>query len=136
MSLATLFPHLRGFRLEEVRTDPNTLTVVATARQRSALCPVCSALACRVHSRYQRRVTDLLCGGRTVTLLILARRFFCPNPRCPRQTFRERLPTIAAPRARSSHGVRAALTCIGFELGGAAGARRARTLGLPTSDAT
>ena len=136
MSLAALFPQLRGFHLEEIRTDPDTLTVVATATRRSALCPMCSALAARVHSRYRRRITDLPCAGRTVTLLVHARRFFCPNPRCPRLTFRERLPSIAALPVRSSHGVRAALASIGYALGGAAGARLARTLGLPTSDAT
>lgn len=136
MSLAVLFPQLRGFHLEQVSTDPRTLTVVATATQRTALCPVCSSLASHVHSRYRRRITDLPCAGRLVTLLVHARRFFCRNPRCPRRTFRERLPTLAVPRARSSHGVRAALTCIGFALGGAAGARLARSLGLPTSDTT
>jgi transposase len=136
MSLAALFPHLRGFHLEQIRTDPDALTVVATATRRAALCPVCCSLASHIHSRYQRRITDLPCAGRIVTLLIQARRFFCRNPRCPRRTFRERLPTLADPRARSSHGVRAALTRVGFALGGAAGARLARSLGLPTSDAT
>ncbi len=136
MSLAALFPQLRGFHLEQVCADPDELTVVATAIQQCAFCPVCSSLAPHVHSRYQRRITDLPCGGRMVTLLIHARRFFCRNPRCPRRTFRERLPTLAVPRARSTHGVRATLTHIGFALGGAAGARLARSLGLPTSDAT
>jgi transposase len=136
MSLAAVFPQLRGFHLEQVGTAHDTLTVVATATQRTALCPVCCSLASRVHSRSQRRITDLPCAGRIVTLLIQARRFFCGNPRCPRRTFRERLPTLAVPRARSTHGVRATLTHIGFALGGAAGARLARSLGLPTSDAT
>ncbi len=71
-----------------------------------------------------------------VALLVHARRFFCRNPRCPRRTFRERLPTLAALQARSTHGVRATLTHIGFALGGAAGAQLAHLLGLPTSDAT
>src|SRR3954462_12936383 len=105
MSHANLFPQLRGFHREEIRTDPDTLTVVATATGRSALCPVCSSLASRVHSRYQRRITDLPCGGPPVPLLLHARRFFCLDPRCPRRTFRERLPTLAAARVRSTHVV-------------------------------
>ncbi len=136
MSITGIFPQLRGFRLEQVRADANGLIVAATSTQRSALCPVCCSLASHIHSRYQRRITDLPSAGHVVTLLIHARRFFCRNPRCPRRTFRERLPTLAAPRARASHGVRATLTHIGFALGGAAGARLARLLGLPTSDAT
>ncbi len=136
MSLAAVFPQLHGFHLEQARTDPDTLTIVATSTRRTALCPVCLSLAPHVHSRYQRRITDLPCAGRMVALLIQGRRFFCRNPRCPRRTFRERLPTLAVPRARSTHGVRATLTHIGFALGGAAGARLARSLGMPTSDAT
>ncbi len=122
MSLAALFPQLRRLHVEQVCSDGDGLTVVATSTQRTALCPVCSSLASHVHSRYRRRITDLPCAGRTVALLVHARRFFCRNPRCPRQTFRERLPTLAAPQARSTHGVRATLTHIGFALGGAAGA--------------
>ncbi len=136
MPITGVFPQLRGFRLAQVRADANGLTVAATSTQRTALCPVCSSLTSHVHSSYQRRITDLPCAGRTVTLLIHARRYFCRNPRCPRRTFRERLPTLAAPRARSTHGVRATLTHIGFALGGAAGARLAHLLGLPTSDTT
>jgi transposase len=136
MLLSGRFPQLRGFRFEQSYTDGNGLTVVATATQRTALCSVCSSLSACVHSRYQRRITDLPCAGHAVTLLIHARRFFCRNPRCPRKTFRECLPIFAAPRARSSHGVRATLARIGFALGGAPGARLARSLGMATSGTT
>jgi transposase len=136
MSLTALFPQLRGLRIEQVRADADGLAVVATATQRTALCPVCSSLAAHVHSRYQRRIADLPCAGHAMTILIHARRFFCHNPHCPRKTFRERLPTLVPPRARSSYGVRAMLTHIGCALGGAAGARLARLLGLPTSGVT
>ena len=39
MSLTALFPQLRGFHLEQVRADADGLTVVATATQRTVLCP-------------------------------------------------------------------------------------------------
>ncbi|MDQ2787364.1 MAG: ISL3 family transposase [Chloroflexota bacterium] len=136
MLLSAVFPQLRGFRLEQIRTDDDDLTVVATSTQRTALCSVCSSLSSDVHSRYQRRITDLPCAGHAVTLLVHARRFFCRNPRCPRKTFRECLPILAAPRARSSHGVRVTLARIGFALGGAPGARLARLLGMTTSGTT
>lgn len=56
--------------------------------------------------------------------------------RCPRKTFRERLPALVAPGARRSHGLRAALEAIGFALGGEAGRRLAATVGMPTSGNT
>src|SRR5437588_12651962 len=98
MLLSGMFPQFRGFRFEPSFTGGNGLTVVATSTQRTALCSVCSSLSAYVHSRYQRRITDLPCAGHAVTLLIHARRFFCRNPRCPRKTFRECLPILAAPR--------------------------------------
>ena len=136
MSLSVVFPPLRGFAVEQVRTDVAGLTVVLTTTQPTTLCPLCQSLASHVHSRYQRRIIDLPCTGRAVTLLIHARRFFCRNNRCPRKTFRERLAILAAPRARFSHGLRATLAQVGIALGGEAGARLALRLGMPTSGDT
>ena len=67
MLLSAVFPQLRGFRLAQIRTDDDDLTVVATSTQRTALCSVCSSLSSDVHSRSQRRLTDLPCAGHAVT---------------------------------------------------------------------
>jgi transposase len=133
MLLPVLFSQVRGLRVEHLRADTDGLIVVMTARQPTALCPLCQSLASHVHSRYQRQFLDLPCTGRAVTLLIHARRFFCRNNHCPRKTFRERLAVLAAPRARFSHGLRATLAQVGIALGGEAGARLATLLGMPTS---
>jgi transposase len=133
MSRSALFPQLRGLRVEPLCADAGGLTVVASSTQRTALCPLCQSLAAHVHSRYQRRITDLPCAGRAVTVLIHARRFFCRNARCPRKTFRERLSAFVAPRARHSHGLCATLARIGIALGGEAGARLATLRGMTTS---
>ncbi|MDQ6831786.1 MAG: transposase family protein [Chloroflexota bacterium] len=133
MSLPALFPQLRGLRIEHLCTNADSFTVLATSTQRTALCPVCQSLTSHVHSHYQRRIADLPCAGRAVTLLIHARRFFCRNARCPRKTFRERLSVLVAPRAHASYGLCATLARIGIALGGEAGARLATLLGMPTS---
>ncbi len=133
MRLTALFPQFRGLRLDHICAALGDVTLVATSTAQSACCPLCHRRSHRVHSRYRRRVADLPCAGRAVTLLIRARRFFCPTPDCPRKTFRERLPALVAPGARRSHGLCAALTAIGFALGGEAGRRLAMLLGMPTS---
>jgi len=112
------------------------LTLFAEAISRAACCPRCHRPSRAVHSRYQRRVADLPCGGRAVTLVLHARRFFCRAPDCSQQTFAERLTTLVAPGARRSHAFDAALTRIGAALGGKSGARLARHLAMPTSDDT
>jgi transposase len=86
----------------------------------------------RVHSHYERTVCDLPWRGISVTLKVRSRRFFCENRECERSIFCERLPEIAA-HARKTERLEEALTMIAFELGGEAGARLARELGLPIS---
>ncbi len=68
--------------------------------------------------------------------MLHGRRFLCRTPHCPRRTFRERFPALAAPCARRSDGLRTALACIGVAAGGEAGARLAAALGMPTSAST
>ena len=112
------------------------LILVARTMARTAPCPSVISPPCSVHSRYQRRVADLPCGSRTVTLVIHAHRFFCHTPTCPRRTFRERFPALVASDARRSHGLLVALTQIGVALGGKPDARLAHHLRMPTSNHT
>ena len=58
------------------------------------------------------------------------RRFVCEVPRYPRRIFCERLPGTAAAYARRTARRAGALELIGLALGGEAGARLARELGM------
>jgi hypothetical protein len=136
MHLSALFPHLRSLQLVRHCATADHLTLVVTPTRRTARCPHCRRVARQVHSRFERRIMDLPCGGRTVALVLQARRFSCRNADCPKRTFRERLPGVVAPRVRGSHGLRAALTRIGMALGGEPGARLAQQLSMPTSGDT
>jgi transposase len=83
-----------------------------------------------VHSRYVRRVTDLPWHGVRFRLQLSARRFFCDQPNCLRRIFTERLPGVVAPYARRTARLEEWLRALGFALGGEAGARLMRALGL------
>jgi hypothetical protein len=50
---------------------------------------LCDGVFGRVHSRYQRRLSDFAVAGRAVLLHVTARRFFCGTSGCPRRTFAE-----------------------------------------------
>ncbi len=52
------------------------------------------------HRTYIRRPADLPSAERSVQLQLRVRRFSCPNTKCTRRTFAERLPGLLAPRAR------------------------------------
>jgi transposase len=58
---------------------------------------------------------------------------FCRNARCARRIFTERLPEVALPWARRTRRLDARLTALGLALGGAAGVRLGRKLGLTAS---
>jgi transposase len=68
--------------------------------QSSSLCPLCGTAATRIHSHYQRRLTDLPSTGQPVRFLLEVRKFFCDESTCPRKIFTERLAPFVAPRAR------------------------------------
>jgi len=61
------------------------------------------------------------------------RRLFCDNKKCERRLFAERLPDVTAPWARRTTRLAGRLTAVGLALGGAAGVRLGRKLGLNAS---
>ena len=68
-----------------------------------------------------------------MALQVRGRRFRCLNPLCPRQTFAERLPGVAAAGARRTERLGALQSCLGLALGGEAGHRLAERLAMPVS---
>ena len=104
-----------------------------TSRQPAPHCPLCHVPARRLHSRYRRTLADLPWGSCTVRLWLWVRRLFCDHVGCTRRIFTERLPGLVAPWARRTARLAERLTMAGLALGGAAGARLSRWLGMPTA---
>ena len=73
---------------------------------------------------------------RSVRILLQARKFFCADERCSRRIFTEQLPGTVARYARRSCRSSEALSSVTLALGGRAGARLARKLGLLASGST
>ncbi|WP_443044065.1 transposase family protein [Streptomyces sp. NBC_00322] len=51
-------------------------------RRRPGRCPDCRRRAARVHSMYQRRVTERPMGSHRVLVRLRVRRFFCDRKSC------------------------------------------------------
>jgi hypothetical protein len=134
--LATLLSEGFGVLVEQIIVGEDVMTVVARLTTPAQPCPACFQLATHVHSRSRRTLQDLPAGVRRVRLSVQVRRFFCRNPVCPRRTFTEQVPTLAAPHAQRTCRVQTILRQVGFTLGGEAGARLARALGMPCSSDT
>src|SRR5262249_23967324 len=135
MVFATL-PECAGLRLDDVVLTPTTAIALIISTTSSAACPRCGTLSDRVHSRYRRTVADLPCQDRLVALPLVVRRFRCLQADCPQAIFCERLPELLKAHARSTTRLSDAHQCIGFALGGEAGARLANHLDMPISPDT
>lgn len=136
MCLDLFLPHLRDLDVESVTGDATHLTVVASPRAPTAVCPLCQQPSRRVHSRYRRTLADLPWSATPVRLSVHVRRFRCMNKACARTIFCERLEPVAATWARRTHLACSALIEIGMALGGRAGAALAHHLRLETTRQT
>jgi transposase len=134
--LTKVLPCFKYLQFESVTPTDGQIVITAVTTQPTAACALCHQHSQWVHAHYQRTVADLPLAGAPVVLHIRARKFFCRVPACPRRIFTERLAAFAAPQARRSHGLRAALRRVAVALGGEAGARLATALAMPTSPDT
>ncbi len=69
-------------------------------------------------------------------LFLNVRKFRCSQKGCPRQVFTERLPDLVEPYARKTVRLHEVLELVGFALGGEAGSRLIRRLGMVASPST
>jgi transposase len=122
--------------MRQAALHADTLTVHLQASASAAACPQCHQPAARIHSHYTRTAADLPWAGAAVRLVLHARKFFCTNAPCAQRIFAERLPTVVAPRARTTVRLQDVLRAIAFALGGEAGARLCGRLRMATSPAT
>ena len=65
-----LLPGFALFQLENCQLDEVThqITLIASSTKTTAQCPLCQRLTHRVHSRYERKLTDLPWADYSITL--------------------------------------------------------------------
>ncbi len=127
-----IFPQNTHLQVEQFTLD-ETLTIVISSTEASTMCTSCGTMATHVHSRYQRRISDVPVSGYPVKLLVEVRRFFCRNSSCPRKTFAEAFLPLAKRFAQRTNRLQTALQDLGLALGAEAGAHLGARLGLAAS---
>lgn len=120
-----LLPLPEGMQIEQMQESPKEVKVVVIAMHPTSCCPLCRQPSCSIHSRYQRTVRDVPCGGRRIQLLLTVRKFFCCNPLCERKFFTERLPDLVHSWTRMTIRLCEQLTSIGLATCGKGGTRKA-----------
>src|SRR5215212_984161 len=131
----TVLPAPKLVDLIGIRAEADIILFAKTSAS-TARCPVCGKQSRRVHSRYTRTLADLPWQGVPVTVHLHVRRFFCDEAACERAIFAERVPGVAARYARRTERLDDWLTHVSFALGGEAGARLLKDLGVSVSGDT
>ena len=132
----TILPDTEILKLLYVCASGQSITLVAQTTSARVRCPVCATPSRRVHSRYERTLADLPWQGILVSVRLHVRRFFCNKTSCERAIFAERLPGVVAHYARRTERLDGLFTHVSFALGGEAGARLLRELGVVVSGDT
>lgn len=132
----TLLPRVPGLRLEDTTIETGSVSLTLASTSLPASCPVRGQKTARLHSHYQRTLADLSWGGRRVRLLLFMRKLRCAEPGCSRRIFTERIPSLVEPYARKTVRLHEVLELVGFALGGEAGARLIKRLGMTASPTT
>jgi transposase/DNA-binding CsgD family transcriptional regulator len=130
--MQTLCPDPTLWRLVLVSPHPDRIVLHLEPLTREAVCPVCGTLSRRIHSRYLRQPWDLVWLNLPVQLYILARRFFCDCPDCPRRIFSEPFPRILKYYAHRTLRLQEVLLEMSHTGSAEGAARLARTLGYRT----
>ena len=104
-------------QVETLTLEDHGLTLDVKVTTPTAPCPTCAQSATRMHSDYRRTLADLPWATLPVRLALPVRRFFCDTPSCPRQTFTERVPTVARPYAHTTTRASQAQCDTGLALG-------------------
>ncbi|WP_354006178.1 transposase family protein [Streptomyces sp. NBC_00154] len=107
-----LFPGVGGVVVEDFTADDRLVVVRAFSRTLQRSCFACGVRASRVHSRYERRISDRPVAGRSTVILLTVRRFFCDNAECERRTFVEQIAGISERYRQASTGLRELLHAI------------------------
>ncbi len=126
-SLSLPFPNVR---LTSVTLIDNVWVVLAAKIVSAAACPRCHVVSSARHSSYQRRFWDLPIQGRPVRITLTVARWQCRNANCGQSIFTDRLPEMAAPRARQTRRAAGILRLLGHSVGGRPGERLAAGLGF------
>jgi transposase len=131
-----LLPQYPQLLVHTIQEENHSLAITLVSTRQSGICPTCQTCTQAGHGWFTRRIQSLPCSGRAVVFHIQARRFRCPNARCPRRTFREDLSCVAARYQRRTDAATRLLQGVGVEVGGQAGVRLTKQMALPTSRPT
>jgi len=136
MQVSTLSADPEAIRIVSFISNSDSITVVARTSQAFGICPVCSTQSKSLHSNYLRQLSDLPWHGVAIRIHLNTRKFRCRNELCRRKVFCERCPKVVESYGRKTIRLQELFGILAFVLGGEAGSKTARQIGLQISGDT
>ena len=136
MQVSTLSADPEAIRILSFASNSDSITILAQTTQTFGVCPVCHNHSGSLHSHYVRQLTDLPWHGVAIRIDLNTRKFRCRNDLCRRKVFCERLPKVVESYGRKTIRLQELFGVLAFALGGEAGAKTARRIGLKVSGDT
>lgn len=136
MQISTLSADPEAIRIISLVSNSDSITIVAQSSKPFGICPVCQSVSGSRHSNYVRQVADLPWHGVAIRLQLQTRKFRCRNEFCQKKVFCERLPKVVESYGRKTVRLQELFGILAFVLGGEAGAKTARQIGLQISGDT
>ncbi|MGO4450460.1 ISL3 family transposase [Phyllobacterium sp. TAF24] len=125
-----------GIKVQSVVYNDEGDWVVSACGPTSGICPDCRHQSRSRHGWSYRSLQDLPIQGNEVTVRLQMSRWRCTYRQCRRQTFTDRVPSVASPYARRTTRVAEIVGLLGHSTGGRPGERLMERLGMPISDDT
>src|SRR5260370_39346862 len=94
MERSPFLPLPDGMVIGQVEITPTQLTVEVISTQPYAYCPACGKSSDAVHCQYLRTDHDVPCGGPSVVLRLVGRKFCCRTASCGRNVVDQRRPDL------------------------------------------
>lgn len=136
MQVSTLSADPEAIRIVSFVSNADSIIIVAQTSKLFGECPQCKVQSFSLHSHYVRQLTDLPWHGVFIRIHLQTRKFRCRNELCQRKVFCERLPKVVECYGRKTIRLQELFGVLAFVLGGEAGAKTARKLGLRISGDT
>lgn len=134
--LRFILPNNVRIKVCSLRFHSRSLLINGSTCQSGSYCPLCYKKSVRIHSKYNRELSDLPVSGSTVRIKLVARKYFCDNYSCPRKIFTERFDNEICAYSRRLIRSNNLLCKIALELGGNKGATISQLIGTPVSAST
>lgn len=136
MQVSTLSADPEAIQIVSLVSNADSITIVAQTSKAFGECPQCKDHSHSLHSNYVRQLTDLPWHGAAIRLQLNTRKFRCRNELCRRKVFCQRLPKVVESYGRKTIRLQELFGVLAFVLGGEAGAKTAREMGLSISGDT